>query len=128
MIAASRDRSVLGGRARRHFPLTAQRHLNGKLQELAEVQEEDAQGGSRRFFGDMQYDLRLIDHYGRLLASEPFWAGDDQDAIEVGATVLQACNDVATMFQIRRLIEQATANAAHWPGKLLESAGKTPSI
>jgi hypothetical protein len=50
----------------------------------------------------MQDDLRLIDHYGRLLASEPFWAGDDQDAIEAGATVLQACNDVATMFQIRR--------------------------
>jgi hypothetical protein len=50
----------------------------------------------------MRYDLHLLDHYGRLLASEPFWAQDDQVAVEVATTVLEACNDVATTFEVRR--------------------------
>jgi hypothetical protein len=50
----------------------------------------------------MRYDLHLLDHYGRLLASEPFWAENDQGAVEVGSTVLQACCDIATTFEVRR--------------------------
>jgi len=50
----------------------------------------------------MRYDLHLLDHYGRLLAAEPFWATDDQEAIEVCTTVLETCCDVAPIFQVRR--------------------------
>jgi hypothetical protein len=38
----------------------------------------------------MRYALNLLDEHGRVLASEPFWAEDDQEAREAGATVLRA--------------------------------------
>jgi hypothetical protein len=49
----------------------------------------------------MLYHLNLLDEHGRLLASEPFWAEDDQEACEAGATVLQTCKDAATQFEVR---------------------------